>query len=152
MAQDKFTVRLRGNLGNDPEWIGATGNMLKISVGSKSGDKTIWQPVIFFNNDRVKLADWAAAQMRKGTKVVIDGRGNYNEFTTSGGTKVRVFEVIAEDFDVIQTAQQSVQQSMTPQQPITQQQSMTPQQPITQQQPANSGESNGYGPAPYQPT
>ena len=119
MAQDKFEVRLRGNLGADPEWIGNTGNMLKISVGVKTKEKnqesTTWQTVIFFNNDKVKLADWASSQMRKGSKVIIEGRGHFNSFTPQGAQQpVRVFEVIAESFDVVEMPRPANQQQPVP--------------------------------------
>ena len=150
MAQDQFTVIIRGNLGKDPEWIGTSGKAIKVSVGVKRKEKgqdvTVWQSVTFFNNDKVKMADWVAAQMRKGSKVRIEGRGTYNKYTPQGASQeVRAFEVLGDSFDVIESRQQ---QPHPQQQPVApQQQSYPQQQPMAPQQQPNN---NGYAPTGYQ--
>ena len=89
---------LSGNLGGDPDFKQAKSgtDVATFQIAFKSNkDKTNWIKVVCFN----KLAEIANNNLNKGTKAVISGTLDYNEYTTSEGEDKSQFQLIASSIE-----------------------------------------------------
>ena len=101
-------VQLVGNLGNDPEMKDVKGGrrMARLSVATNerwkdaSGDwkeDVQWHPVVAWG----KQAELVADQLRKGSKVSLDGRLVHRSYEAKDGQKRYVTEVVLSGFRLV---------------------------------------------------
>lgn len=90
-------VILSGNLGNDPDAryspAGKAVTTFDIAVSDGYGEhkKTYWFRVVAWE----KLAETCANNLKKGRKVLIDGKLTNRQYETNDGQKKKVTEIIA---------------------------------------------------------
>lgn len=121
-------VELIGNLGKDPILRHTSGGtaVVNLSVATHfvAKDKTkttTWHNVVAFG----KTAEFAAANLKKGALVRVEGRMNYRAFENKDKVKVNVAEVItdrlqalsAKKVDELKTEVESAQASAEPMPP-----------------------------------
>lgn len=82
-------VILSGRLATDPE---TNKNVTKYRLAvERRGDGVDWINITCFG----KTAEFAQNYLKKGTKIIIDGRIQTGSYTRQDGSKVNTFEVIA---------------------------------------------------------
>ncbi|MFN3874943.1 MAG: single-stranded DNA-binding protein [Flavobacteriales bacterium] len=108
IATMKNKVQLVGRLGKDPELRTlATGHaMLRMSIATNERckgaegqwkDETQWHPVVAWG----KQAERMAAQLRKGSGIVVEGRLVHRSYAAKDGTKRVVSEVVISDYQLL---------------------------------------------------
>ena len=106
--QIKNRVQLMGNLGNDPEVREFQGGRrlakLRIATNEKftygdglTKDETQWHSVIAWG----RVAEKVAQQLRKGSKLSLEGRLVHRVYETKEGQKRYVTEVVMDSFEAI---------------------------------------------------
>lgn len=96
------TITISGNVGRDPELkYSASGTaVVKFSVADTTGKddnkKTVWHDVVVFKEQ----AEHVAASVKKGSRVIVTGRLDKNEYTGKDGAKKQRVEVIADDVSI----------------------------------------------------
>lgn len=92
-------ITVTGNVGRDPELKYTAGSMavLKFSVADTRGkdDKkqTSWHDVVVFGEQ----AESVAAQVSKGTRVIVTGRIQVDNYEKKDGTKAKKVEIVADE-------------------------------------------------------
>lgn len=95
-------ITVTGNVGRDPELKYTAGGMavLKFSVADTRGkdDKkqTSWHDIVVFGEQ----AESVAAQVSKGTRVIVAGRIQVDTYEKKDGTKGKKVEVVADEIGV----------------------------------------------------
>jgi len=95
-------ITVTGNVGRDPELKYTAGNMavLKFSVADTRGkdDKkhTSWHDVVVFGEQ----AETAANQLSKGSRVIVTGRIQIDNYEKKDGTKAKKVEILADEIGV----------------------------------------------------
>jgi single-strand DNA-binding protein len=103
-------VQLMGNLGNDPEVreVKAGRRMARMSVATNERWKDAsgqwkedvqWHPVVAWG----KQADLVAEQLRKGSRVSLEGRLVHRSYEAKDGQKRYVTEVVLSTFHLANT-------------------------------------------------
>lgn len=104
----KNKVSLIGTLGADPElkkldgdkqvcnFSIATSEKYKKENGEKV-EKTQWHNIVVWG----KAATYASQYLKKGHKVAVDGKIDYREYINKEGAKVRVTDIVCDDFYLI---------------------------------------------------
>jgi len=106
--QIKNRVQLMGNLGNDPEVREFEGGRrlakLRIATNEKftygdglTKDETQWHSVIAWG----RVAEKVAQQLRKGSKLSLEGRLVHRVYETKEGQKRYITEVVMNSFEAI---------------------------------------------------
>jgi len=96
------TITISGNVGRDPElkYSGSGTAVVKFSVADTTGKddnkKTLWHDVVVFKEQ----AEHVAASVKKGSRVIVTGRLDKNEYTGKDGVKKQRVEVIADDVSI----------------------------------------------------
>jgi single-strand DNA-binding protein len=95
------SITLIGNVGNDPEIkITQTGKKLcrlslatteRYTKGGETQEKTLWHNITLWE----RSAEIAENHVKKGHKVYIEGRLNYNEWTDDSNQKRKTADVVA---------------------------------------------------------
>ena len=104
MSSIRNSVRLIGNLGQDPEIKNLEGDkkLAKFSIATKeiykndAGEKvteTFWHNVVIWG----KLADIAERYLQKGSQVVIEGKLTNRNYTDKEGIKRFFTEIVANE-------------------------------------------------------
>lgn len=142
-------VILVGNLGNDPEVATIDSGVKRASFSvattesfkNKNGDRTEhteWHRVTVWRG----LADVAEKYLRKGSKVYVEGRIRSREYTDKDNIKRYFTDIIADNFQMLDRADNNgagggYQQGGQSQQQQQQQQQQTPsaQQPVAEENP-----------------
>ena len=109
MAKGISKVFLIGNVGSDPEALRYTQSgipALNLSIATSDSwkdkqtgeqkERTSWHRVVLYN----RLAEIAHQYLRKGSKVWIEGRLQYNEWQKEGQTH-RTAEIIGNDLQML---------------------------------------------------
>ncbi len=97
-------VQLLGNITRDPELRYTPGGMAVASFGiatnriwtTKQGEKkedAQFHRIVAWN----KLAELCAQLLKKGTRVLVEGRIQYREFTDQAGVKKQIAEIVIDD-------------------------------------------------------
>lgn len=97
-------VQLLGNITRDPELRYTPGGMAVASFGlatnriwtTKQGEKkedAQFHRIVAWN----KLAELCSQLLKKGTRVLVEGRIQYREFTDQAGVKKQIAEVVIDD-------------------------------------------------------
>lgn len=95
-------ITVTGNVGRDPELKYTAGNMavLKFSIADTRGkdDKkhTSWHDVVVFGEQ----AETAANQLSKGSRVIVAGRIQVDNYEKKDGTKAKKVEILADEIGV----------------------------------------------------
>lgn len=95
-------ITVTGNVGRDPELKYTAGNMavLKFSVADTRGkdDKkqTSWHDVVVFGEQ----AESVASNVSKGTRVIVTGRIQVDNYEKKDGTKGKKVEIVADEIGV----------------------------------------------------
>lgn len=103
------SVMLTGNLGRDPELKELSGGkyLAKLSVATnerftfgdgQTKDDTQWHNVIAWG----ALAKQAADQLRKGSRLSLEGRLVHRAYETKEGQKRYITEVVMNDFHLVE--------------------------------------------------
>lgn len=127
-------VTLFGNLGQDPElkYTPSGKAVAAVSLATtevwfdnqgQKQENTDWHRIIFWE----KQAETVAKYLRKGSKLFVQGRISYREYTDRENVKRNITEIIAKNMEFAGPFQAAQPQS----------------QPPAQHQPANSMNSNG---------
>lgn len=104
-------VILLGYVGNDPEMtFPESGTAIaKFSLatseprGADGREVTDWHKIVMFGNG----ARFAENYIRKGTKLYLEGRIKYRDWTDKYNVRHKATEIIADNFEIIGKAQQS---------------------------------------------
>lgn len=102
-------VILIGNVGRDPERKGQ--KVLSFSLattesgytktdGTKVEDRTEWHSVTVFDT---KTANFVEKYVRKGSRLIVEGRIHYSEYTDKDGNKRQGVEIISTSIEFDQT-------------------------------------------------
>lgn len=102
-------VILIGNVGRDPERKGQ--KVLSFSLatteagytkadGTKVEDRTEWHSVTVFD---AKTANFVEKYVRKGSRLIVEGRIHYSEYTDKEGNKRQGVEIISTSIEFDQT-------------------------------------------------
>lgn len=102
-------VILIGNVGRDPERKGQ--KVLSFSLatteagytkadGTKVEDRTEWHSVTVFDT---KTANFVEKYVRKGSRLIVEGRIHYSEYTDKEGNKRQGVEIISTCIEFDQT-------------------------------------------------
>jgi single-strand DNA-binding protein len=109
------SVQLMGNLGKDPEvkevkggrrvakFSMATNDRWKDATGTWQDDVQ-WHPIVAWG----KQAEKVEQQLRKGTKVSVQGRLVHRSYEGKDGQKRYVTEVVLNDFELVSNAGEEV--------------------------------------------
>lgn len=101
----KNTVSLIGNVGQDPElkqlendrqvcnFTLATSEKWR-NVDGEVQTETMWHNIVVWG----KSAKIASEYIKKGNKLAVDGRIQYREYTNKEGVKVRVTDIVCDEF------------------------------------------------------
>lgn len=105
MASDINRIAITGRAGRDAEmrYLANGTAMSKFSVAcsrwirgktpeEKGTEETAWFDVIVWG----KLAEEISEVVVKGTRVYVEGRADFNEWAKDDGTKVKMFQIVAE--------------------------------------------------------
>lgn len=105
MSEDLNEVRLRGNLGADPELRMTAGGqaVLKLRIAThesftKDGrqeKRTAWHRVVAWG----RLAEDLGRLLMKGSRVTVEGRLSTSSYTNREGQKVWTTEIVARKID-----------------------------------------------------
>ena len=132
MANDLNQCNFIGRLGKDPESkftaAGMQVTQFSMAVGRKykDTDETEWVRVTAFG----KLAEICSQYLTKGSKVFISGRMKTDKWTDQNGQDRYTTGVIAENMQMLDSRNDSPQQSApAPQQPAPQRQAAPPPPP-----------------------
>ena len=111
-------VILIGNVGRDPERKGE--KVLSFSLattelgytrqdGTKVEDRTEWHNITIFDP---KLASFAEKYIRKGSRLILEGKIHYSDYTDKDGVKRQGVEIIASSisFDQVARKPESVEE------------------------------------------
>ena len=111
-------VILIGNVGRDPERKGE--KVLSFSLattelgytrqdGTKVEDRTEWHNITIFDH---KLASFVEKYVRKGSRLVLEGKIHYSDYTDKDGVKRQGVEIIASSisFDQVARKPESVEE------------------------------------------
>lgn len=105
------SVQLMGNLGRDPEvkevnggkrvarFSMATNDRWKDATGNWHDDVQ-WHPIVAWG----RQAERVEKELRKGTKVSVEGRLIHRSYETKEGQKRYVTEIVLNDFHLVNTA------------------------------------------------
>jgi len=107
---------LTGNLGSDPKvFITSTGKtkvifslattLIARDTEGNTSKTTAWHTIALWG----KRADRAAAELRKGSKVLVHGRMATRPFTDRDGNARTAEELVAENFHLLATRQHEAQ-------------------------------------------
>ena len=110
-------VILIGNVGRDPERRG--GKVISFSLatseggytradGTKVEDRTEWHSVTVFDT---RMSAFVEKYVRKGSRLIIEGRIHYSEYTDRDGNKRQGVEIIASSISFDQTRNRENMQS-----------------------------------------
>ncbi len=108
MTTMKNKVQLVGRLGKDPELksVGSGTAMLRLSLATNERfkgadgewkDDTQWHPVVAWG----KQAERMAAQLRKGSGLVVEGRLVHRAYEAKDGSKRISTEVVLSDYQLL---------------------------------------------------
>ena len=111
-------VILIGNVGRDPERKGekvvafslaTTENGYTKQDGTKVEDRTEWHNITIFDP---KLASFAEKYVRKGSRLILEGKIHYSDYTDKEGVKRQGVEIIATavSFDQVARKPESTQE------------------------------------------
>lgn len=93
-------VILSGRLGADPE-VKENVTKYRLSV-DRRGEGADWLNVVCFG----KTAEFAAKYLKKGTKVIVEGRIQTGSYTRQDGTKANTFDIVAYDHEFAESKKQ----------------------------------------------
>ncbi|MCB9182539.1 MAG: single-stranded DNA-binding protein [Flavobacteriales bacterium] len=108
MTTMKNKVQLVGHIGQDPDMrtVGNGKQMLRLSVATNERfraaegewkEDTQWHPVVAWG----KLAERLAAQVRKGSGLVIEGRLVHRGYEAKDGTRRISTEILLTDYQLL---------------------------------------------------
>jgi single-strand DNA-binding protein len=100
--RDKNIVILTGNLGADPESKATSSGktLCKFNLAVSNGkDQTDWIGIIAWE----QLADISLQYLRKGSRVLIEGRLSVTSYTTEDGKKSFYTNIVARDIQFLDT-------------------------------------------------
>lgn len=161
MSKTINRVQVLGRVGQDPEVHNAqNGSMItRISVATDEGyfdkkanqkvDKTEWHRIVAFG----KLAELISQYVKKGSKVLVEGKLETSSWDDANGVKKYSTEIIANDIVFLDSKNESGQGQQAPQQQGHYQgQQQYQQQPQQQYQNQNQSyqQAKQGGQAPYQ--
>lgn len=136
MSKSINTVQILGHLGNDPEsrtfQDGGTITNVSVATSQKWRDKqtgeqkeqTEWHRLVFRDRGNYKLAQYAAQNLKKGSRVLVDGYLRTRKWQDNNGQDRYTTEIIVQDAIFLDGApaqqsngqQQAAQQSAPAQQ------------------------------------
>lgn len=96
------SITVIGNVGKDPvvRFTGQGKAITKFSVATSTGKddnkRTVWHDVVCFDEQAERVAD----EVTKGTRVVVVGRLNKEQYETKDGEKRTSVEIVADDVAV----------------------------------------------------
>lgn len=102
-------VILIGNVGREPERKGEKVVSFSLATteagytkadGTKVDDRTEWHSITILDP---KTANFVAKYVHKGTRLIIEGRIHYSEYTAKDGSKRQGVEVITSNIEFDQT-------------------------------------------------
>ena len=110
MSRVSNSVRLIGNLGQDPETRTLeSGNVIaKFSIATsdkytnKAGEtveQTEWHNIVAFG----KLAEICGKYLKKGKKVAIEGKLKHRQYDAANGVRKYITEIEARDMEMLST-------------------------------------------------
>ena len=119
MSSSLNKVLLIGNIGRDPETeYSQSGNLsiTKFSLATnrnyKKNDEWVneveWHRIIAYN-----LSDYLKENLKKGSKVFVEGRLRYNEFEKDG-QKIKYTDIVANDVQLLDRAEGNVYDKVKP--------------------------------------
>ena len=94
-------VILIGNVGRDPERKGEKVVSFSLATteggyskqdGTKVEERTEWHSITIFDP---KLASFVEKYVRKGSRLIVEGRIHYSEYTDKDGNKRQGVEIVA---------------------------------------------------------
>ena len=111
-------VILIGNVGRDPERKGEKVVAFSLATtesgytkqdGTKVEDRTEWHNITIFDP---KLASFAEKYVRKGSRLILEGKIHYSDYTDKEGVKRQGVEIIATaiSFDQVARKPESTQE------------------------------------------
>ena len=148
MAQGVNSVTIIGNVGKDPEvnQIPSGGTVVNLSIATseswtdkQSGQKmerTEWHRVTFFN----KSADIIAQYVKKGSKLYVCGSLKTRKYQAQDGTDRYSTDIIARDFQMLDSKPKDGQQQGGYQQPANSNQPPLP----PENQPMGAHQAGGF--------
>ena len=91
-----LSITTTGNLGRDPELKEITGSpVASFSIGARTGrDQTTWINCSVFG----KSAETIMEYYKKGSKVVVTGRGNLRTYQGQDGQNKSSLDLVVSDF------------------------------------------------------
>lgn len=119
-------VELIGHLGKDPEVFKLENGQTKVSFTmattesytTNQGEKneiTDWHNVVAFGN----VAEWIEKSLKKGTKVLVEGKIKTRSYQDKEGKNRYVTEVLCRDFMYMSVKESQESQGHTPPLPTT---------------------------------
>lgn len=117
MSKGYNSVTLVGNVGRDPETYGSGTKVVKFSIatGRYKGDETDWHRIVTFG----KTADIVEQYVRKGSKILVQGRIQYSQAESNGETKYYT-DIIANEVQLLDSKQSGSSQPAKPTTPLDQ--------------------------------
>jgi single-strand DNA-binding protein len=99
-------VTLLGNLGADPTIRESKTGMkiASISLATSYKDKTSWHRVVFFD----KIANVVEKYLKKGSKIYMEGRIEYQKYTNKQGQEVWATQIVGHEMQM-QSSKNQVQ-------------------------------------------
>lgn len=97
-----ITATVTGKLGRDPEIrqtkSGKTMTRFSVASSQKKGEEyeTTWVEVLCFN----EMADMCAEKLRKGDRVVVNGKMNLDKYEKKDGTQGASLALLADDVGI----------------------------------------------------